>query len=61
MNSDNNLFIKNTIENIINNIKSSINELNLKNSQIELSHHILLEYYNLITNTILACFIPHQI
>jgi len=52
MNSDNNLFIKNTIENIINNIKSSINELNFKNSQIELSHHILLEYYNLITNNI---------
>ena len=52
MNSDNNLFIKNTIENIINNIKSSINELNFKNSQFELSHHILLEYYNLITNNI---------
>jgi hypothetical protein len=52
MNSENKLFIKNNIENIINNIKSSINELNFKNTQIELSHHILLEYYNLITNNI---------
>ena len=52
MNSDSNLYIKNSIENIINNIKSSINELNFKNGQIELSHHILLEYYNLITNNI---------
>ena len=52
MNSDNKLFIKNSIENIINNIKSSINELNFKNIQIELNHHILLEYYNLITNNI---------
>jgi len=52
MNSENKLFIKNNIENIINNIKSSINELNFKNTPIELSHHILLEYYNLITTNI---------
>ena len=52
MNSDDNLFIKSNIENIIIKIKSSINELNFKNNQIELSHHILLEYYNLITNNI---------
>jgi hypothetical protein len=52
MDSDCNLFIKNKIENIINNIKSSINELNFKNMQNEINHHILLEYYNLITNNI---------
>ncbi len=46
------LLIKNSLENIIKNIRNSTNELNSNNNQIELNHHILLEYYNLITNNI---------
>ena len=52
MNSENKLLIKSSIENIIKNIKNSSNELYLKSIQIELSHHVLLEYYNLITSHI---------
>ena len=52
MNSDNKLLIKSRLENIIKNIRNNSNELFIKNSQIELSHHILLDYYNLITNNI---------
>ena len=52
MNSDNKLLIKSRFDNIIKNIRNNSNELFLKNSQIELSHHILLDYYNLITNNI---------
>ena len=51
MNSDK-LLIKNSLENIIKNIKNTTNELYLKNNNIELSQHILLDYYNLITNYI---------
>ena len=52
MNSDKSLLIKNSFENIIRTIRNTTNELFLKNGKIELSHHILLEYYNLITNNI---------
>ena len=52
MNSDKSLLIKNSFDNIIRNIRNTTNELFLKNDKIELSHHILLEYYNLITNNI---------
>ena len=52
MNSDNKLLIKSSLENIIKNIRNNSNELFLKKNQIELSHHILLDYYSLITNNI---------
>ena len=52
MNSNKSLLIKNCLDNIIKNVRNQTNELFLKNGKIELSHHILLEYYNLITNNI---------
>lgn len=52
MNSDKKLLIKNSLENIIKNIRNSSNELYLKNDTVELSHYILLDYYNLITSNI---------
>ena len=52
MNSENKLLIKNSLDNIIKNIRNSTNELYLKNNQIELSHNILIDYYSLITNNI---------
>ena len=52
MNLENKNIIKSSLENIIKNIRNSSNELFLKKNQIELSHHILLDYYNLITNNI---------
>ena len=52
MNTDNKLLIKSSLENIIKNIRYNSNELFLKKSQIELSHHILLDYYSLITSNI---------
>ena len=52
MNSENKMLIKSKLDNIIKNIRNNSNELYLKNNQIELSHHILLDYYNLITNNI---------
>jgi hypothetical protein len=52
MNSDKSLLIKNSLDNIIRTIRNTTNELFLKNDKIELSHHILLEYYNLIANNI---------
>lgn len=53
MNSEYKLLIKNSLDNIIRNIKNSTNELYLQNSKIEINHHILLEYYNLISDNIL--------
>ena len=53
MNSEYKLLIKNSLDNIIRNIKNSTNELYLQNSKIEINHHILLEYYNLISENIL--------
>ena len=66
MNLKNKLLIKNNLTNIIKNIRNNSNELILKKSnQIELSHHILLDYYNLITNSIddynLTIYILHLI
>ena len=52
MNADDKLLIKNSLDNIIKNIRNTTNDLFLKNNQVELSHHILLDYYNLITNNI---------
>ena len=52
MNSENMLLIKNSLDNIIKNIRNSTNELYLKNNQIELTHNILMDYYSLITNNI---------
>ena len=52
MNSENKLLIKNSLDNIIKNIRNSANELYLKNNPIELSHNILMDYYSLITNNI---------
>ena len=53
MNAEKKLLIKYTIENIIKNIRNSTYEQQyLKNVPIELSHHVLLDYYNLITNNI---------
>ena len=51
MNSEQ-LLIKNSLENIIKNVKNTTSELYLKKNQIELAHHVLLDYYNLITNNI---------
>ena len=52
MNSENKLLIKNSLDNIIKNIRNSANELYQKNNPIELSHNILMDYYSLITNNI---------
>ena len=52
MNSENKLLIKNSLDNIINNIRNSTKELNIQNNSIELSHNILIDYYSLITNNI---------
>ena len=53
MNSEHKIVIKNSLDNIIRNIKNSTNDLYLQNSKIEINHHILLEYYNLISENIL--------
>ena len=53
MNSENKLVIKSSIDNIIRNIKNSTNDLYLQNTKIEINHHILLDYYNLISEHIL--------
>jgi hypothetical protein len=52
MNSDNKLSIKSSVETIIKRVRNSINDLNLKNDQIELNQEVLLDYYNLITTNI---------
>ena len=51
MNTDK-LLIKNSLENIIKNIKNATNEAYLNKNQIELTHHILQDYYSLIKNYI---------
>jgi len=50
MNSENKWLIKNSLDNIINNVRNSTNELYLENNPIELSHNIIMDYYSLITN-----------
>ena len=52
MNTDNKLLIKNSLENIIKNIRNSSNELFSKNNQVELNHDVLMDYYSLITDNI---------
>ena len=52
MNTEKQLLIKNSIENIIKNIRNSINEIFIKNNQVELSQDVLLDYHSLITNNI---------